>query len=225
MHLRPTRPRPQPLPGAGDGIDRAARGGGRPRSHALVGGAKQLGVRLLSGAPSFSMPQNYMQPGNPKTGPFWEYQSRPVDGFLRSDPPCRTSLAYTRACASSISRMPVIRLPTHRRPLVLPIAAGEPSMQDDALRSARSGWGHCYERVRSPASLVVRIGKLRTLAFVPTSAQKSCDTIILRTYVSEAAVKPWPMPNSTLTGSALSSTTAKSVCRCRLSGSKWLSWL
>jgi len=73
-----------------------------------------------------------------------------------------------------------------------------------ALRLARSGWGHCYERVRSPASLVVRIGKLRTLAFVPTSAQKSCDTIILRTNVSEAAVKPWPMPNSTLTGSALS---------------------
>ena len=225
MHLRPTRPRPQPLPGAGDGIDRAARGGGRPRSHALVGGAKQLGVRLLSGAPSFSMPQNYMQPGNPKTGPFWEYQSRPVDGSCAliplAEPP---SLIRARARR----RSPVCRLSVSR-PIGARLFFQSPPASHRcrmiALRLARSGWGHCYERVRSPASLVVRIGKLRTLAFVPTSAQKSCDTIILRTNVSEAAVKPWPMPNSTLTGSALSSTTAKSVCRCRLSGSKWLSWL
>ena len=34
-------------------------------------------------------------------------------------------------------------------------------------------------------------------------AQKSYDKIILSTNASEAAVKPWPMPNSRLTGSAL----------------------
>ena len=36
-----------------------------------------------------------------------------------------------------------------------------------------------------------------------TSAQKSCDKIILRINASEAAVKPWPTPNSTLKGSVL----------------------
>ena len=37
----------------------------------------------------------------------------------------------------------------------------------------------------------------------PTSAQKLRDTISLRIRASEAAVKPWPMPNSTFTGSPL----------------------